>query len=184
MIHFIDNPFRRMVQPLHKHPELLGIEPGLTALEIGPGTGTYTLATAAAVGPQGKIIAIDIDERVVQHVMKRIAQHRVTNIEVHQGDAQELKFRSDSFDAIYAITVFGEIPNRGKALREFKRVLLPGGTLAISEFLPDPDSQPEARVRAECEAAGFRFIEKTGNWFYYTLMFNNPNQVLADSHPG
>ena len=179
MIHFIDNPMRRLVQPLHKHPELLGIKPGLTVLEIGPGSGTYTLAAAEALGPQGKIIAIDIEERVVEHIRKRIMRRRVTNIEVRQGDAQALAFDSDTFDAIYAITVFGEIPDRGRALREFKRVVVPGGTLAISEFLPDPDSQPAARVRAECENAGFRFQGKTGNWLYFTLIFDNPGPRLA-----
>ncbi len=179
MIHFIDNPIRRMVQPLHKHPEHLGIKPGLTVLEIGPGSGTYTLATAEALGPQGKIIAIDIEERVVEYVRKRIVHQRMTNIEMRQGDAQALAFESESFDAIYAIAVFGEIPDRGRALREFKRVLVPGGTLAISELLPDPDSQPAARVRAECENTGFRFQGKTGNWLYFTLIFDNPDSKLA-----
>jgi cyclopropane fatty-acyl-phospholipid synthase-like methyltransferase len=176
MIHLIDNPFRRMAQPLHKKPERLGIKIGMTVLEIGPGSGTYTLAAAETVGPDGKIVAVDIEDRVVQHVQRRIEKTGVTNIEVYQGDAQSLDFPTASFDAIYAITVFGEIPDRGKALTEFQRVLVPGGTLALSEFLLDPDSQPSKRVRAECEAAGFRFREESGNLLHYTMMFDIPGE--------
>ena len=176
MIHVIDNPFRRMLQPLHKTPERLGLKPGITVLEIGPGSGTYTLAAAEAVVPGGKIVAVDIEDRVVRHVQRRITKLEVSNIEVHQGDAQSLDFPNASFDAIYAITVFGEFPDRGKALAEFQRVLVPGGTLALSEFLLDPDSQPSKRVRYECEAAGFRFREEGGNLLHYTMLFSTPGE--------
>jgi ubiquinone/menaquinone biosynthesis C-methylase UbiE len=176
MIHLIDNPFRRMVQPLHKYPERLGIKPGMKVLEIGPGSGTYTLAAAEAVGPGGKIIAVDIEDRVVQHIQRRIEKNDVNNIEILQGDAQSLDFPPDSFDAIYGITVFGEIPDRGKALAGFQRVLVPGGTLALSEFVLDPDSQPAKRLREECEAAGFRFQEESGNLLHYTMLFEFPGE--------
>jgi ubiquinone/menaquinone biosynthesis C-methylase UbiE len=176
MIHIIDNPFRRMIQPLHKKPGRLGIKLGMTVLEIGPGSGTYTLAAAKTVGPEGKIIAVDIEDRVVQHIQRRIDKTGVTNIEVFQGDAQSLDFPPNSFDAVYAITVFGEIPDRGKALAEFQRVLVPGGTLALSEFLLDPDSQPSKRLRAECEDAGFDFLDESGNLLHYTMLFGNPGE--------
>jgi ubiquinone/menaquinone biosynthesis C-methylase UbiE len=148
----------------------------MTVLEIGPGSGTYTLAAAKTVGPEGKIIAVDIEDRVVQHIQRRIDKTGVTNIEVFQGDAQSLDFLANSFDAVYAITVFGEIPDRGKALAEFQRVLVPGGTLALSEFLLDPDSQPSKRLRAECEDAGFHFLDESGNLLHYTMLFGNPGE--------
>jgi ubiquinone/menaquinone biosynthesis C-methylase UbiE len=72
--------------------------------------------------------------------------------------------------------MFGEIPDRSKALKEFQRVLVPGGTLALSEFLPDPDSQPPKRLQAECEAVGFRLLEQTGNLLHYTMVFELPGE--------
>lgn len=174
LVHLIDNPFRRMIQPLHKAPEELGLKPGMTVLEIGPGGGSYTLTAARHIGPGGHLVALDIESRVVAHIQKRMQQQDVGNVNAQQGDAQVLEFPAVSFDAIYAITVYGEIPDRAKALSEFHRVLVPGGTLAISEFLLDPDSQPYGRVRAEGESAGFIFIRKTGNLLYYTLLFEKP----------
>ncbi len=174
MIHFIDNPFRRMIQPPHKMPGRMGITPGMHVLEIGPGSGTYTLATAKAVGAGGRIVAIDIEARVVEYLKRRIAELDVANLEVQQGDAQKLEFETASFDAVYALTVYGEIPDRRKALAAFRRVLKPGGLLAISEILLDPDSQPRKRVIAECEAAGFRLVKESGNLLHYTLLFDSP----------
>jgi ubiquinone/menaquinone biosynthesis C-methylase UbiE len=171
MVYLIDNPLRRWVQPLDKAPERLGLKPGMKVLEIGPGSGTYTLAAAKAVGPSGKIIALDIEEKIVKRLRRRVETEAIHNIEVQVGDAQSLEFDAQSFDAIYAIAVIGEIPDRLKALSEFARVLVPGGSLAISEFLPDPDSQAPKRLQAECESVGFEPQARVGNWLHYTLLF-------------
>jgi hypothetical protein len=55
-------------------------------------------------------------------------------------------------------------------------VLVPGGTLALSEFLLDPDSQPTTRLRMECEDAGFDFLDESGNLLHYTMLFGNPGE--------
>lgn len=176
LVNIIDNPLRRLMQPLDRSPERLGLKPGMRVLEIGPGRGTYTLAAAKAIEPGGTIMAVDIEERIVAKLQKRVSIAGATNIEVRVGDAQALDFPKGVYDGIYAITVFGEIPDRALALSEFLRVLKPGGTLALSEFFPDPDYQPPDTVRSECEVLGFRFSEKTGNIFHYTMLFEKPRK--------
>jgi hypothetical protein len=57
----IDNPLRRRIQPPQKTPIRHGIHAGMTILEVGPGNGTYTLATARRVGDRGKVVTIDIE---------------------------------------------------------------------------------------------------------------------------
>ena len=57
LANLIDNPFRRKIQPPRDMPLRHGIEPGMTVLEVGPGNGHYTLATARRVGRTGKVIA-------------------------------------------------------------------------------------------------------------------------------
>ncbi len=182
MVYIIDNPIRRLIQPLHKVPEHLGLETGMRVLEIGPGKGTYTLAAAEAVGPSGYVVAVDIDNRIIQRLKKRLLSERVTNIDARQGDAQVLDLPDHSFDVVFAITVFGEIPDRACALAEFRRVLKPGGTLALSEFLPDPDYHPPEEVQKECVAAGFQFYEKTGNPLYYTMLFRTSGEDIHGEH--
>jgi protein-L-isoaspartate O-methyltransferase len=116
MTHLIHSPFRRMVQPLYKYPQRLAIKTGLTVLDIGPRSRTYTRAPAKAVGPDGKIVALDIEDRVIRHIQKRIRKSEMANIEVYPGDARSLKFPNALFEAIYGIAFFGEIPDRCQAL--------------------------------------------------------------------
>jgi ubiquinone/menaquinone biosynthesis C-methylase UbiE len=179
----IDNPLRRKIQPPDETPIRHGIEPGMTVLEVGPGNGTYTVATARRVGNKGKVVTIDIEPKMIEQVTRRAQAEGIENIEARVADVYDLPFEEGSFDAIYMIAVIGEIPAPEKAMKEFYRVLSPSGTLAFSELLPDPD-YPRARTLIQKAAsAGFRLKKKVGNFFYYTLIFEKELR-FATSHNG
>ncbi len=171
MAPIIDNPLRRKFQP----PDLLavrhGLQPGMTALEVGPGSGRYTVAAARRVGAGGKVIAIDIEPRMLEKTACRAEAEGAINIETRLANVHALPFDSGMFDAIYMITVIGEIPQPEKAAQEFQRVLKPGGTLAFSELLPDPDYPLAGTLIRLIEPAGFRLKQRFGNFFAYTLLF-------------
>jgi ubiquinone/menaquinone biosynthesis C-methylase UbiE len=162
---------RRRIQPPDKTPERHGIEPGMTVLEVGPGNGRYTVATARRVGKAGKVIAIDIEPRMIERVTRRVRAEGVTNVEARVADVYKLPFEEGTFDNVYMIAVIGEIPTPEKALREFARVLSPAGTLAISEIFLDPDYSRSRTLTQRVTPVGFRLIRKVGNFFYYTLIF-------------
>jgi len=167
----IDNPLRRRVQPPDKTPARHGIEPGMTVLEVGPGNGTYTVATARRVGDKGKVVTIDIEPKMIERVTRRAQAEGIENIEARVADVYDLPFEDRYFDAIYMIAVIGEIPAAEKAMKEFYRVLRPSGTLAFSELLNDPDYPRAGTLIRKATPAGFRLKEKVGNFFYYTLIF-------------
>jgi uncharacterized protein len=171
MVAWIDNPIRRKIQPPHEMPIRLGIQPGMTVLEVGPGNGTYTIGTAHRVGHAGKVIATDIQFKVIQHLKQRTLTEAVTNIEGTIVDVHRLPFKSGVFDAIYMIAVIGEIPQPEQAFHEFYRVLSPEGTLAFSELLPDPDYPLARTLEKWAGQADFRLKEKQGNFFHYSLVF-------------
>jgi len=171
MANAIDNPLRRRIQPPAEMPIRHGIEPGMTVLEVGPGNGTYTMATACRVGDEGKVVAIDIESKMIERVTRRAQAAGIKNVEARLADALDLPFEDGSFDAVFMIAVIGEIPTPEKAMKEFYRVLSPSGTLAFSELLPDPD-YPRAKTLIRLAAsAGFRLKEKMGSVFAYTLVF-------------
>jgi ubiquinone/menaquinone biosynthesis C-methylase UbiE len=171
MANLIDNPFRRKIQPPDETPTRHGIEPGMTVLEVGPGNGTYTVATARRVGDSGKVVTIDIEPKMIERVTRRAQAKGVDNIEARVANVYDLPFDDSAFDAIYMIAVIGEIPEPDRAMVEFHRVLSPSGTLAFSEFLWDPDYPPAKTLAQKAAAAGFRLKKKVGNVFYYTLIF-------------
>jgi ubiquinone/menaquinone biosynthesis C-methylase UbiE len=168
---FIDNPLRRRIQPPDKTALRHKIEPGMTVLEVGPGTGTYTVATAQRVGVNGRVLAIDIEPRMIKRLAQKVQSEGLKNLDAQVADACALPYVGDTFDAIYMITVIGEIPAPELAIKEFHRVLSPTGTLAFSELFPDPDYPRRSTVTYWSESAGFRLKEKMGNLFYYTLVF-------------
>ena len=167
----IDNPIRRRFQPPYETACRHGIQEGMQVLEIGPGNGTYTIGAAQRVGPTGKVIAIDIEPKMIARVQKRTEAEGIKNIETRMADVYDLPFEEDSFDLIYMIAVINEIPNIPKALAEFRRVLKPSGTLVTSEIFTDPDYILAVNLTKKFEAADFHLKEKIGNYFYYTLVF-------------
>jgi ubiquinone/menaquinone biosynthesis C-methylase UbiE len=167
----IDNPLRRKIQPPDEMPARHGIRAGMTVLEVGPGNGTYTVATARKVGDEGRVVTIDIEPKMIDRVTRRVQAEGVTNIEARVADVFDLPFEDGTFDAVYMIAVIGEIPNPERAMKEFYRVLTPSGTLAFSELLSDPDYPRASTLVRQAASAGFRLKEKLGNWLHYMLTF-------------
>ncbi len=171
LANLIDNPLRRKIQPPGVMPMRHGIEPGMTVLEVGPGNGTYTIETASWVGDDGGVVAIDIEPAAIERVETRAQAEGFDNIQARLADVIGLPFEEDSFDAVYLMSVIGELPSPQLALMEFYRVLKPAGVIAFSELLVDPDYPLTRTVIALATDAGFRLKSQEGNFFSYTLVF-------------
>lgn len=167
----IDSPLRRKIQPPDEIPIRHGIEPGMTVLEVGPGNGTYTIATARRIGDKGKLVTIDIEPEMIERVKRRVEEEGIKNIEAQVADVYNLPFEDGFFDAIYMIAVIGEIPNPDRAIKEFYRVLSSSGILVFSELLFDPDYPRAKTLVRKATSRGFRLKRRVGTSFYYTLIF-------------
>jgi SAM-dependent methyltransferase len=142
--------------------EALGDVRGRRVLEVGPGTGFYTLPVAGWVGPDGRLDIFDIQQEMLDHTMRRAGEAGLVNVEPAQGDARSLPYDDATFDAAYLVTVLGEIPDQQAALRELARVLKPDGRLVVGELWGDPHVVPIGRVREQAPAAGLRFERRIG----------------------
>jgi ubiquinone/menaquinone biosynthesis C-methylase UbiE len=171
MADLIDHPLRRKFQPPYETAVRHSLEPGMTVLEVGPGSGTYTLGAAQRVGEQGRLVTVDIEPKMIERVTRRAEAEGIENIEARVANVYDLPFEDGTFDVVYMIAVIGEIPEPLRAMREFHRVLSPSGTLVFSELVVDPDYPLASTIVRMAAAAGFRLREKIGAWFYYTLKF-------------
>lgn len=167
----IDNPVRRKIQSPADIAQWMGVKEGMSILEIGPGSGTFTFEIAEHVGDDGRVHAIDIQESIVTALGEKAEKLEVDNVSVRQASAYELPYPDRYFDRVFMVTVLGEIPDKRKALLEIKRVLRDEGLLAIGEFLPDPDYPRKSTVTGWCEDSGFELNEQFGNWLHYLLTF-------------
>ena len=135
---------------------------GERVLEIGPGTGYYTLDLAEWLGPEGRLEILDVQAQMLDHTMERVAEHGLTNVNATVADAQALPYDDDAFDAVVLTTVLGEIPDRDAALREIARVLRPGGRLVVGELFGDPHYTSPGALRSAAERAGLRLEHRSG----------------------
>lgn len=142
--------------------EVLAPQAGERILEIGPGTGYYTLDLASWLAPGGTLEIFDIQQEMLDHTMGRIAERGLDNVVATQGDAASLPYADDSFDAVVLITVLGEIPDREAAMSEIARVLKPGGRLVDGELFGDPHYTSPGALRTLGDAAGLRFEQRSG----------------------
>lgn len=133
---------------------LLGARPGERVLEIGPGTGLQALHVARQLAPSGLLNIVDIQQAMLEHVMRRADARDIGGIAAVRADARDLPFDDASFDAAYLVTALGEIPDTLAALRELRRVLKPTGRLVVGEFL-DRHFVPLITLLRHANASGF-----------------------------
>jgi ubiquinone/menaquinone biosynthesis C-methylase UbiE len=154
--------------------EILEAKQGERVLEVGPGTGYYTLDVAEWVGPDGSVDILDLQQEMLDHTMRRAGERSLANITPTQADATALPFEDGTYDAAFLVTVLGEVPDQDAALRELARVLKPGGRLVVGELLGDPHYVALRPMRLHAAAAGLAFDRRAGSALGYFARFSKP----------
>ncbi|MCI0744360.1 MAG: class I SAM-dependent methyltransferase [Verrucomicrobia subdivision 3 bacterium] len=128
----IDNPVRRW---LHKPEEILGrlIAPGFTVVDLGCGSGPFTIALAQMVGSSGRVIAIDVQPAMLARVQKLVAQAGVQDrVELHACGREHIGL-SARVDFVLAFWMVHEVPNPLALFAEIHETLNPNGKLLLVE---------------------------------------------------
>lgn len=129
------NPFRK----LFENPEkMLGpfVREGMVILEPGCGMGYFTLPLARMVGPAGRVIAIDIQEKMISALRKRAKKADLLNrmdLRVIKPGNMDLIDLNGTIDLVIAIHMVHEIPDQNLFFEEMVKVLKPGGKLFMAE---------------------------------------------------
>jgi len=123
------------------------ILPGQTVLEVGCGTGFFTLSAAQLIGEQGHLVALDVLLESIELVSRKVQAAGLKNVRVVKGDAMATGLDSESFDTVL---LFGVIPAPmlplNRLLPEIHRILKPEGTLAV--WPPVPGWLPQSILRS------------------------------------
>ena len=111
------------------------IEPGHHVLEIGCGTGFFTLPAAQLIGSQGRLVALDVLSDFIEVVRRKVTSENLTNVQVVKRDGLTTGLDDASMDAVllFGVIPFPTLP-LNRLLPEMHRVLKPEGTLAVWLF--------------------------------------------------
>jgi ubiquinone/menaquinone biosynthesis C-methylase UbiE len=145
--------------------------PGERLLEVGPGTGYYTLPVAEWLEPGGIVEIFDLQREMLDHTLRAAHDRGLQNIVGTQGDARSLPYDDDTFDGAYLVTVLGEIPGQDAALAELARVIKPSGRLVVGELFGDPHWVRMPALVQRARRAGLQFERRVGNPAGYFATF-------------
>ncbi len=109
-----------------------GVKAGDVVLDFGFGRGGFALAAAKAVGPEGKVYALDLNPFAVASVQKKARRKGLARVETIQSDGPT-GLPDESVDVVLVYDVFHELDDADAVLRELHRVMRAGGTLSFSD---------------------------------------------------
>jgi ubiquinone/menaquinone biosynthesis C-methylase UbiE len=176
----LDDPKRDAWQKPDEVVRALELKPGATVADLGAGTGYFTVRLAGPVGPQGRVLAVDVDQRLLDRVRDRAAALKLGNVGTVLASANDPHLAARSADLIFICNVIHHIENRSAYYRLLGLALKPGGRLAIVDFHKrEAPVGPALAMKIaredlirEAEAGGFRMVrEHTFLPHQYFLVF-------------
>lgn len=129
---------------------------------------------AERVGPQGEVVAIDLQAKMLRRAEEKARQAKLGNISFHQVKMGEGKFDFQRFDRALLVCVLGEIPAPEKAFQELFQALKPGGILSVTEVIADPHFQSQSTIRKLADSTGFREKALFGSRFAFSMLLEKP----------
>jgi len=156
--YFLATPLRRLLQ----NPRRIlkpWISEGAVVIEPGPGMGFFTLDLARFAGAHGRVVALDIQPKMLNVLKRRARRARLLDridARLIGPDRMELADLKGRADLVFAFAVVHELPSAEEFFRAMREVLKSGGTLFISEPHPRVSAEEFAETVKLAEAAGFK----------------------------
>jgi len=139
--------------------DVAGVAPGMVIGEAGAGDGYFTLPMARRVGPSGRVYANDISRRALDRLASNARREQFDNIHVVEGDVDDPRFPRRDFELIVIVHAFHDFSQPVEWLRNVRKYLRPGATVAIIDRDPsqggDGHFWPRERIVRYAEEAGF-----------------------------
>lgn len=164
---WLERPNRDEEEQSEKLADLLRVRPGDVVADIGAGSGYHTRRLARRVGPEGRVLAVDIQPEMLRILTNKLAGEHITNVRPILGTIEDPKLPEASVDLVLMVDVYHEFSHPYEMMRAICRGLKPGGRVAFVEYrAEDPDvpikplhKMSEAQVKKEMAAHPLEFVE-------------------------
>ena len=166
----LDNPLRKFILSPKNLSKRLHLSSNQTVLEIGSGPGYFSAEVAKNI-PNGYLVLFDVQSEMLLKGRNKLRHNKVSNAFYVQGDAELLPFNAEVFDAVFLVTVLGEVTNPKECLIAINKVLKNYGTLSVTEMKGDPDIIPQDELKNLVNNCGFEFYEIFSSRTGYTMNF-------------
>ena len=161
----------------------IGVKPGMTVADLGAGTGYFSVHLAKAVGEKGRVLAIDVEPKLVDYVRQRAAKANLAQIVAVLAPTDDPKLPEHGVDRVLIVDTWHHIDDRLSYLPKLAAGLKPGGRVVVVDFKkgdfpvgpPDAHKLTADAIAAEFSTAGFKLASQWGELPYqYVLVFTPP----------
>jgi SAM-dependent methyltransferase len=137
----LERPNREDVQHSPEIMKSLAFKPGERVADVGAGTGYFTFQVAEAVGPGGRVLALDIAPEMLEYLDFRVKARKATNVVLRRVASDDPQIEPGSVDTILMIDAIHYVKDRVAYARKLRAALAPGGRVAIIDYRPKPMSE-------------------------------------------
>jgi ubiquinone/menaquinone biosynthesis C-methylase UbiE len=177
----LEGPQRLATQKIPEVLAKLRLKPGMVVADIGAGSGLFSRPLAKAVGPSGKVYAVDIQQDLLDYINQRDKAENIGNVQTVLGEFDDPKLPVRDVDLAFINDVLHHIQHRSLYLKALGTYMKPTGRISIIEMdKNDPNTphknQPELLVAREdilkwMSDAGFKLVEEHPDLFPGTKWF-------------
>jgi arsenite methyltransferase len=132
------------------NPFVLGrLETGETVLDLGCGAGTDLLVAAQMVGPEGRVIGVDMTAKMLERACESAREMGLAHAELHESLIESLPLDDASVDVVISNGVIDLVPDKEAVFAEIDRVLRPGGRVQLADVIVHTEVSEDARKRID-----------------------------------
>lgn len=146
-----DDPDRAKWQKPEEVVELMEIEPGMQVADIGAGTGYFLGYLAAAVGEEGRVLGLDPEQNLVDHMNKRAAEAGWKRVRAKTIPFDSPGLSDRSTDRILIVDTWHHIESRAAYAAKLREALRPGGAVVVVDFTRESPKGPPVQHRLTAE---------------------------------
>ena len=157
---WLERPEREAEESLTKLVDALQLKPGMVAADIGAGSGIITLMMADKVGATGKVLAVDVQQEMLDLLAKKLKLQKIDNVELVRGTDKSPRLKENTLDLAIMVDVYHEFAFPYEMMTEIAKSLKPGGRVVFVEYRKEDPMVPIKLVHKMTEAQVKREIEQ------------------------
>jgi SAM-dependent methyltransferase len=167
---WLTRPDRDETEQPEKVLDALQVPEGATVADIGAGVGYFTWRLARRVGPTGRVIAVDVQQKMLDMLAEHLKRRRVANVEMVLGGVRDPRLPEGEVDLALLVDVYHEFQEPEAMVKAIRKALKPDGRMVLIEYRKEDPNIPILplhkmsiqEIREEIEPLGFRLHQTLG----------------------
>ncbi len=182
-IRWLERPERIKEETPDLMVEKMNLKPDDIVADIGAGSGYFTFRVQPLV-PKGQVIAVDIQDTMLEYIENRSIEGGFTNVKTHKGIPEDTRLPADSITVAFIVDAYHEFSHPWEMMRSIVKALKPGGRLILLEYRGEDPEVPIKPLHKMTEKQSIREMEAAGLKHRETLGFLSTQHFMVFVKPG